>query len=249
MDTMLNRASERPAAAQAKPPSAIDAKDIARTASVLLGGVVVVEGLRRRSAVGLMTALAGAELIRQGVLGRGAVLRAMGVGREEAVPEVIELTRSLTILRSPDELYALWRNPETLPRLLDPMLKVTVRDATESDWRLTGPLGLQAAWRSRVVEDIPGERVAWISQPGAWVPHAASIRFKPTSHDRETEVILRLRIIPPGILLGSLAEGRLKTVPGILIQKVLRRFKALAETGEIATHRRSPACRGNGRDE
>lgn len=249
MDTMLNRVSERPAIEQARPPSAIEPKAVARTAAVLLGGVVVTEGVRRRSAVGLLTALAGAELIRQGVIGRGSVLRAMGVGREEAVPEVIELTRTLIVLRSPDELYALWRNPETLQKLLEPMIEVDTRDATETEWRLTGPLGIRTAWRTRVVEDRPGELVAWMAQPGAWVPHAAAIRFRPTANQRGTEVVLSLRLVPPGILLGSLAEGRLRTVPGVLLQKVLRRFKSLAETGEIPTHRRTPACRGDGRDE
>lgn len=249
MDTLLNRDVARPSAERAAPPSAVDAAAIARTVCVLLGGVGVIEGVRRRSPVGILTALAGAELIREGVQGSGAFLRAMGVSREEAAPEVIELTRTLTVLRSPDELYALWRNPETLPRLLEGLGTVTVRDETESDWILKGPLGIRVAWRTRVTEDRPGERVAWMSQPGAWMPHAGAIRFTPSPRDRGTEVMLRLRIIPPGILLGSPLEGRLRLAPAILLQKVLRQFKSLAETGEIPNHRRAPACRGTGRDE
>ena len=249
MDTLLNREIERPSAERAAPPSAVDAAAIARTACVLLGGIVAIEGVRRRSALGVLSALAGAELVRQGVQGRGALLRAMGVSREEAKPEVIELTRTITVLRSPDELYALWRNAETLPRLLEGMATVTVRDDTETDWRLKGPLGIQLAWRTRLVEDRPGELVAWMSQPGAWIPHAGAIRFTPAPHDRGTEVMLRLRIVPPGLLLGSPLEGRLRLAPAILLQKVLRQFKSLAETGETPTHRRAPACRGDGRDE
>lgn len=249
MDTLLNREIERPSAERGASPSAVDAAAIARTACILLGGVVAIEGVRRRSPVGLLTALAGAELIRQGIRGRGAFLRAMGVSREERVPEVIELTRTLTVGRSPDDLYALWRNPETLPRLLEGMGTVTVLDDTESNWRLNGPLGLQLAWRTRLIEDRPGELIAWMSQPGAWIPHAASIRFHPAPRDRGTEVVLRVRIVPPGLLLGSPLEGRLRIVPGLLLQKILRQFKSLAETGEVPTHRRAPACRGEGRDD
>ena len=216
---------------------------------MLLGGVVLLEGLRRRSALGLMTALAGAELIRQGATGRGAFLRALGVSREEAAPEVIAVTRTLTILRSPDELYALWRDSKTLPRLLEPLIQVSVGQGAETSWRLSGPLGLHLDWRTHVIEDRPGEGLAWITQPGAWLPHAAAIRFRPAPHDRGTEVELRLRLLPPGILLASPLEGRLRLAPAILLQKVLRQFKSLAETGEIPTHRHASACRGDGRDE
>jgi hypothetical protein len=37
--------------------------------------------------------------------------------------------------------------------------------------------------------------------------------------------------------------------PKLLLQKALRRFKSLAETGEIPTLQRNPAARDGGRDE
>lgn len=249
MTTLLDIETRRTPGGLAIPAAASNPQAIGRTACVVLGGIILTEGLRRRSVVGTLVGLSGAELIRQGVMGRGAVLRAMGLSSEEAVPEVIELTRSLTILRSPDELDALWRDPATLPRLLEPLAQVTVHEEGEADWVMTGPLGMRLAWRTRVLEERPGEFVAWSAQPGALLPHAVEIRFRPLARDRGTEVELRLRLMPPGGMLGTMAATRLKNVPATLVQKLLRRFKSLAETGEIPTHRLASACRNGGRDD
>ncbi len=249
MTTLLNRETKQAPGGMAIPAAATSPQAIGRTACVLIGGIMLTEGLRRRSVVGSLVALSGAELIRQGALGRGAVLRAMGVSSEEAVPEVVELTRTLTILRSPDELHALWRDPATLPQLLQPMAQVTVHEDAEADWVVTGPLGLRLHWRTRVLEDRPGEFIAWSAQPGALLPHAVEIRFRPLARERGTEVELRLRLMPPGGLLGTMAASRLKDIPAAMAQKTLRRFKSLAETGEIPTHRHAPACREAGRDD
>ena len=248
MDTLLNRGTGQGADVTERPRREVNALDIGRTACVLIGGVVAIEGLRRRSALGWLTALTGVELVREGITGQGAVLRALGLSETEELPEVVELTRTLTILRSPAELYALWRNPATLPRLLEPAADVKAIGETEAEWRLNGPMGLRMAWQTRITEDRPDEFIAWMAEPGAWIPHAASVRFRPAARDRGTEVSLRLQLMPPGGDLGTRAAMRFKKLPALLLQKTLRRFKSLAETGEIPTHRRAPACRNDGRD-
>lgn len=89
------------------------------------------------------------------------------------------------------------------------MAQVTVHEDAEADWLVTGPLGLRLHWRTRVLEDRPGEFIAWSAQPGALLPHAVEIRSRPLARERGTEVELRLRLMPPGGLFGTMAASRL----------------------------------------
>lgn len=246
MDTLLDRGSGGRGLAQERP--SVRAAAVGRAAIGLLGGAILIQGLKRRSLVSALLALPAAELIREGVTGQGTILRALGLARDEALPEVLEVRRTLTILRSPDELHALLREPETLQRLVEPMFRFVQEDETEASWRYEGPFGIRLAWRTRLVEERPNQALAWIAQPGALVPHEVSIRFRPAARDGGTEVTLRLRLLPPAGSLGAMAANRFEKLTGILAQKALRRFKSLAETGEIPTHRRAPACRNDGRN-
>jgi uncharacterized membrane protein len=62
-------------------------------------------------------------------------------------------------------------------------------------------------------------------------------------------VKLRFRFDPPGGVLGDAAIKRFGVVPGTLTSKALRRFKSLAETGEIPTTERNPSARADAREE
>ena len=54
----------------------------------------------------------------------------------------------------------------------------------------------------------------------------------------------RLDFVPPGGVLGEAASKLLNVVPGMLAGKALRRFKSLAETGEIPTTEHNPSPAG-----
>jgi hypothetical protein len=50
-------------------------------------------------------------------------------------------------------------------------------------------------------------------------------------------------------VLGEVASKLLNVVSGMLTGKALRRFKSLAETGEIPTTEHNPSARRGARDE
>ena len=81
------------------------------------------------------------------------------------------------------------------------------------------------------------------------MPNEGSIRFRPAPGDWGTKVRLRFRFASPSGVLGEAASKLLNVVPSMLAGKALRRFKSLAETGEIPTTEHNPSARRGARDE
>ncbi len=221
----------------------------------LLGGALLVAGLRRGSGDGLVLALAGGDLLCKGVTGRHlheALAFRPGDGAQlqgtASTPTVPEVERTLTIGAPADELYRLWRQPETPNRVMGHVGEVTVRSEDEAHWVVHGPLGQTWEWDTRIVEEQPGERVRWESLPGAAFPNEGEVSFRPGPADWGTETTLRVRFDPPGGLVGDAALKLAGPAPKLFLGQALRRFKSLAETGEIPTLYRQPAARNDGRD-
>lgn len=153
----------------------------------------------------------------------------------------------ITINRSPVELYRLWREPRILPQIMGHFAEINTIGEDSARWSVRAPLGQSIEWDARIVEDRPDEFVRWESAEGASVPNEGSVQFRPAPAGRGTEVRLSFRFDPPGGVLGSAAASLLSLVPDALAAKALRRFKALAETGEIPTTENQPAARDGGR--
>ena len=104
-------------------------------------------------------------------------------------------------------------------------------------------------WETRIVQDRPGEALRWESAPGAAIPKAGRLRFKPAPRDFGTEVTLNIGFDPPGGALGDALARLMGSAPELLVKPILRNFKSLAVTGEIPTIQHQPAARKDGRDE
>jgi uncharacterized membrane protein len=157
----------------------------------------------------------------------------------------VEATRTITIGKPADELYRLWRRPETPSRVMEGTAEITATDADHARWRLRGPLGRDLEWETRIVEERLGQVVRWESVPGAAVRGEGSVRFRPGPADWGTEVTLTIRLDPPTGLLGAAAAVLPAAVPKIAVAKALRRFKNLAETGEIPRTEPQPTARAD----
>jgi uncharacterized membrane protein len=143
------------------------------------------------------------------------------------------LKRRMTIGRPATELYALWRRQENLPLIAGHVATVVPLDDRRSHWRLELPGGVKFEWDSEIVVERPGECLGWRSLPGASVANEGEVTFHPAPADWGTEVTLTVRFDPPAGLLGDAAVQLATAPPKIVADKALRRFKSLAETGEI----------------
>lgn len=230
-------------------PADLDTGPWGRVGAALLGGALVVAGLRRRSLGGMVLALAGGWLASR-ALGGSDLLETAEPETEADETEVtagpMTVERSITVGEPADELSVLLVDPENLERIVGGLAEVTAEDEDRHRWTVRGPLDRELAWEMELFEDEPGEGFRWVAVDGAMVPTEWTVTYRPAPDDRGTELTLEVQIDPPGGELVSETLARFDVVPEAVVGTVLDRFKSLAETGEIPTQQGNPSARGRG---
>lgn len=159
--------------------------------------------------------------------------------------DAVLIGRTVLVNRPRQELYDFWRDFRSLPRFMQNIERVDVIDQRRSHWVIASPGGT-VEWDSVIVEDIPGERIAWKSEDGADVQNSGLIEFRDNSAGRGTEVSATIVYDPPAGDLGRTIAKLFGKEPKIQARRDLRRFKQLMETGEIPTAEAPDAApRGN----
>jgi uncharacterized membrane protein len=141
--------------------------------------------------------------------------------------------RTVTILRTPAELYAEWRDLERLPEIMSHVESVTPLVGLRSRWVVRGPGDTRVAWEAEIVADEPDRLIAWRTVSHADVEHAGSVRFTSASGDRGTEVKVILTYAPPAGRVGAALATLLGRSPDQDVREDLRRFKQRMEATEI----------------
>ncbi|MDN2579115.1 SRPBCC family protein [Aquibium sp. ELW1220] len=148
--------------------------------------------------------------------------------------------RSVTIAKPREEVYRAWREFTRFPDFMENVASVVSLDDTRSRWSVEGPGGSTIEFVSRIVDDVPGERIAWTAEEGTSVPNAGRITFRDAPGDRGTVVDLTMSYDPPGGAVGAMVAKMFQREPSIQARRDLKRFKQLMETGEVATARTHP---------
>ena len=145
----------------------------------------------------------------------------------------IEVHKTMTVTRTPDEAYRLWRDFEGLPRFMRHLESVRVTGERTSHWVAKGPAGMKVEWDAEILEDRPGELISWRSLPDAEVANAGVVRFKPAPGNRGTEVHVQLHYAPPAGRAGAAFAKLFGREPSQEVEGDLRRFKQVLEVGEV----------------
>jgi len=151
-----------------------------------------------------------------------------------------KLTAATTVMKSPQEAYDLWRRLDNLPDFMAHLDDVRSTGPRSSHWRATAPFGRTVEWDAEITADVPGERLAWRSLDGADIQNEGEVRFVPAPGDRGTEVHVKLRFTVPGGKLGETVARYFGEHPGQQLDDDLRRFKQVAETGEVVRSEGAP---------
>ncbi len=147
---------------------------------------------------------------------------------------------SITINASADALYAAWRDFERLPTFMYHLESVSTTGDRRSHWVAKGPGGTTVEWDAEILDDVPGQRIAWRSVEGASVESSGSVRFRPAPAGQGTEVYVELTYTPPAGALGAVVAKVFGEEPGQQVSDDLRRFKQIVETGEVVRSAGSP---------
>lgn len=216
--------------------------DYERYASAIGGGALAVYGLTRGSLGGIILAAIGGGLLYRGTTGHCNVYEAIGINTAEGSSNAtvskergIRVQKSVTINRSPEELYSFWRDFKNLPRFMNHLESVNVTGEKRSHWVAKAPAGTTVEWDAEIINEKENELIAWRSLEGADVDNSGSVRFQPAQGGRGTEVKIEIQYTPPGGVLGAAIAKLFGEEPQQQVDEDLRRFKQLMEAGEIPT--------------
>lgn len=138
---------------------------------------------------------------------------------------------SVTIAKPAKEVYDRFRDFSRLPEFMDYLEEVTVTGA-RSHWVAKPIVGDKTiAWDAEIVEDIPGQVIAWRSIEGSLISTRGRVTFAtPPGNPEATEVRVEMQLGVKGI-------GPSATLAKVFgkpqIKGDLRRFKQVMETGEV----------------
>lgn len=219
-----------------------------RWGSALGGGALVLTGLKMRSLPGAALAIVGAAMIQRGATGHCMGYAALGINRargdgaqpEEYSERGIHVVETMTIDKSPEELYRFWRDFKNLPKVMHYLESVETINDKKSRWTAKAPAGMTVQWEAEIINDVPNETIAWRSLHPATVDNAGSVRFVPGPANRGTEVTVTLDYILPAGRVGWAFAKLFGKDPAAEVREDLRRLKSEMEVGETPTIQGQP---------
>lgn len=208
----------------------------------VLGGVALgLYGLARIRLSGLVLAGLGGALLSRGLSGHCRFYAALGLGRAATLTgetrgnRGIKIQREVAVNAQPEMLHRLWRQLEDLPRFMSHLARVEQIDDQRSRWTLKTPPGVPAiAWEAEIINDRPGELIAWETTGGS-VDHAGSVSFERAPDGRSTVVRVELQYDPPGGEIAHALATLFGRDAGSQIAADLRELKRAVEAGEMSS--------------
>lgn len=221
-----------------RPGKGVNITTTERAISVAVGSLLTIYGLQRRSLPGLLISGAGGLLVTRGLTGHSRAYERIGI--DSVGP--VEIEKSLTINRTPQEVYDFWRKIEDLPKFMRHIESVTPLGGDRYYWiaRPAVPGGLRVEWESQITEDRPGEVLAWESLPGSRIETHGRVLFKAAPGGRGTEVHVKMGYTPPA---GQSLAHLMAPLSGRMLREEIRRVKHVLETGEIPSIEGQPSAR------
>src|SRR4029079_6822288 len=211
--------------------STVNVAGVERWACAMWGAGLTALGPKHRkdgSPAGAALAAAGSMLILRGATGHCHVYAAAGINtaRDEGDTRAalggargVNVEEVATINADADVLFAFWRKFSLLPRFMANLVSVAEIDSTRSRWIVKAPGGRSVQWDAEIINEIPGEVIAWRTLAGADVVSAGSVRFTPLAAGRGTEVRVRRKYTRPAGKVGATVAWMLGHDPAAAIRE------------------------------
>ncbi|GIG85597.1 SRPBCC family protein [Plantactinospora endophytica] len=190
-------------------------------------------GRRRRRLVGVTGAVVGITVVD--LLTAVQATRAKRIGTVRGLREggSMELTATTTIRKPPPKVYEFWRDLGNLPTFMTHLEEVRTTGDRTSHWSASPVFGKNVEWDAEIVDEAPGEKIAWRSTGNADVPNTGTVRFGPAPDGVSTEVHVVLSYDIPGGALGKAVARYFGEEPHQQLDDDLRRLKQVMETGQV----------------
>lgn len=211
MFSLRNFLPERSESGQRASFRNIDFNNSSQLQTTALGSLLVLTGAAlSRSIIGLLMILKGGSMLHRNLaeaLGTpGPAASGQGGKSKDRVSPMskrtpgggvpdqqgCKLVHSITIDRPHEEVHRFVRNVENASRYIKSVESVQVLDDSRSHWIARVSNGDTTEWYLEIINEHPGEMIAWQSLPGADLQHAGSIRFEPIAGGSSTRVRVSL---------------------------------------------------------
>ena len=198
-----------------------------------VGGTLLLLGLKRRGGLGMAATALGTGLMARSISNRSArQLTGLGTGRR-----AVDYRKTITVGAPVDEVYDAWSRVENFPRIMSHIREVRDIGNGRTRWTATGPAGVPVSWDAVVTQDVPGEILAWRSEPGSMIDNAGFIRFEPVGDGESTRVDIHLSYNPPAGSAGDVVASLLGADPKSAMDEDMVRFQSLVEEGRTGNGR------------
>ena len=203
----------------------------ATRALVGLGGLGLLSAANRKRGLRLPLGVAGGALLFRALTNR-PLAEALGVAE---TPNVITLRKTININAPVEELYQLFANPENFPKIFEHVEDVRHSRDNVYHWKVVGPAGTSVSWEAAVTENVPNERVAWSSVPGAAVRTSGWIKFQ-QNETGGTTLHIQFTYNPPAGVFGHVIASLFGADPKHALDDDMARLKSLFEAGKTRVH-------------
>lgn len=149
----------------------------------------------------------------------------------------VRVRRTITIARTPQDLYRVWRSPRRLAGFMAGAENVRELDGRRSRWTVNLPGLGRESWEAQITDDRQNEAIGWKTIGQTKFDHSGLVTFRPAPHDLGTEVTLDIRSHLPGGAVANAVSKLSGRSPEDYVSHTLHNFKQLMETGEIASNR------------
>lgn len=146
----------------------------------------------------------------------------------------LDVKKTVTVAKSPEELYHFWRNFENLPHFMEHIESVAVLDEKRSHWVARGPLDTNVEWDAEIIQEDQPKTIVWRTVGGAEIDSVGSVSFVP-ANGSGTAVKVTMKYAPPNGVIGTVAAAVLGNDPEQQLEEDLNRFKRLMEAPAVET--------------
>ncbi len=171
-------------------------------------------------------------LIKRGVTGFCEVNQLINRNTANRKSSAMEAEVTVTVDKSPREVFSFWRDFENLPQFMEHLKTVEVLDERRSSWtaKLPGGVG-QVSWEAVIEDETDDERIAWSSLPGSTIDNAGEVTFSEGASG-QTVVNMKISYRLPAGAVGGAAGKLFNPLVEKMIQGDLERFKEAIEKKE-----------------
>jgi uncharacterized membrane protein len=210
-----------------------DAGSTCRFLSIVGGGWLAYQGLKRPNLVGLALFLAGTGVVLGRDRSKSILSAVMGDDAGSARPRratrtaaPIHVDERVIIARPRAEVYRFLRDPTNLPHFMQHIQSVTVLSPSRSHWVMSGPAGARMEWDSLIDSERENERIGWRSVDGADIRHSGVVTLADAPDGKGTELRVRLTYEAP---FGRAVAELLGEEPELRARADLQRLRQTME--------------------